>query len=729
MGNQCQKERQVNEKIIKGLNPNNEKDQKKLLRTIKTTKDFNRFKELIIDYEYYHKLLKLTFKNNPVLKILYQPESSFSDDYTKIFRILEEITYINYQECIKLAEKPQCEIEEKNDKQKNATLNLNKVKFDLSNSKAKNKPKRNTILSPLSPPSLKNPNMPNIKKVSSFNISNPIKNANSNRFLSYINGEKNLYHELIYIMEKICFYDIKKIQKILLLYPINNLRWILWLAMSRSKYNQIQTKLNISNTEIYNELVNKVEIKDDSLMFELHNTLKELKVFKCNWSKCLYKIIKCLLLYKKDFKYESGMNILIGVPLLISDCNEEDTFFFARYLFSSYYGLGLCYFFGEDELLLNYLVFIVHELTKERFPKIYEHLCKLRIADDLWLKKWIRTFFSSIFDLSITIRVWDCVIAVGIKFLVNFALAIFDYFKDKFLHFKKVKYFLEFFDYELRNRYKKKKDVLLFREKIIRLAQSYNIPDGKYQLLEKKYLSFLFSDEDKQSQKSEVFDTSKTINNYYSSNDSLDDEQYHIKLILRTIIYIPSVYLESNVEDNIFFNFKKKKTTKWLETKNYLNKIEEMEKDSDLSFMENSSSKKSDEKKDDDFDRPKQYSFKFKRTIETKSSKYLKFHNINKLYDDNDVDDNKDDNDDKDSNKIQKKKSMKKKIRKTKSMKSFCSKIMESTDKIFNFNIINNENDDEEKEKEGNNNSDYSSNDATLELSFHEEQMPDYVKE
>ena len=104
----------------------------------------------------------------------------------------------------------------------------------------------------------------------------------------------------------------------------------------------------------------------------------------------------------------------------------------------------------------------------------------MRIADDLWLKKWIRTFFSSIFDLSITIRVWDCVIAVGIKFLVNFALAIFDYFKDKFLHFKKVKYFLEFFDYELRNRYKKKKDVLLFREKIIRLAQSYNMANINY---------------------------------------------------------------------------------------------------------------------------------------------------------------------------------------------------------------------------------------------------------
>ena len=157
-------------------------------------------------------------------------------------------------------------------------------------------------------------------------------------------------------MEKICLYDIKKIQKILLLYPINNLRWIIWLAVARSKYHKTQNKMSISNHDIYNELINKIEIKNDSLMFELHNTLKELKVFKCNWSSCLYKIIKCLLQYKHDFKYETGMNILIGVPLLISDCNEEDTFFFARYLFSSYYGLGLCYFFGEDELLYKLIL-------------------------------------------------------------------------------------------------------------------------------------------------------------------------------------------------------------------------------------------------------------------------------------------------------------------------------------------------------------------------------------
>ena len=716
MGIKCQKETQDNEKLIKGLNLNNKNDKMKLLKSIKTTKDFSRFKEIILNYEYYNKLLKLTFKNNPVLKILYQTESSFNDSHMKMFNILEGISYVNYQECIRLAEKSHNQIEEKEkkDSQNNISLNLNKVKFDLSSNKTRNDKKRNTIL-PNTPINRKN--KPNIRKMASFNISLPDNNSNSSKFLSYVHGKKDLYHELTYIMEKICLYDIKKIQKILLLYPINNLRWIIWLAMARSKYSQIQTRLNVSNTDIYNELVNKVELKDDSLMFELHNTLKEIKVFKCNWSTCLYKIIKCLLLYKKDFQYESGMNILIGVPLLISDCNEEDTFFFARYLFSSYYGLGLCYFFGEDEILLNYLVFIVHELTKERFPKIYEYLSKLRIADDLWIKKWIKTFFSSIFDLSITIRVWDCVISVGLKFLVNFSLAIFDYFKDKYLPLKKVKDFLEFFDYDLRKKYKKKKDVLLFRENIIRLAQSYNIPDGKYQLLEKEYLTLLF-DKVEKTPRIEDFDSIKTCDNYYSNNDSLDNEQYHIKLILRTIIYIPSKYLENNIEDNIIYKFKKRKTTKWLETQKSLNRIEEMDKDSDFSIIKDNMSNNSDEKKYNNLDR---FRFKKKKTLESKSSKNIIMNSISKFHNDND------ENDENEPNKEQKRVNFRNNLKRIYSVKSLNSKLIESLNSL-NQNM-DNKDDNIYEEKEGEDEADFSSYDLDLDLSFHEEQLPDYIKE
>jgi len=574
-------------------------DKHNVLKIFKSERsDFSRFKEMILRYEYYHKLLKLSFKNNPVLKILYEPESTFNDYYMQMFYILKDINYLNYQECIKLSERryhPNINGERNN----SALANLNKVKFNLStNNNMKQNPKKKSTV--FTHNSLKMLNQSNLKKNPTFDI--PIPEQGDPHYFSFRynnNGEKTLYSELVYLMEKICVYDIKKIKKILLIYPINNLRWIIWLALARAKYKKTQNVLNVSNSDIYSELVEKVELKDDSLMFELHNTLKELKVYKCNWSISLYKIIKCLLLYERDTKYESGMNILIGVPLLISDCNEEDTFFFARYLFSSYYGLGLSFFFAKDELLLNYLVFIVHILTKEKFPDIYEHLKFLNIVDDLWIKKWLKTFFSSIFDLSITIRVWDCVIAVGLKFLVNYSLAIFEYFRDKYMSLKKVKDFLEFFDYDLRKKYQTKKDIIFFRENIIKLAQSYNIPDGKYQLLEKEYLSLLFYDKDRTTSRSEPFDSSKTVNNYYSNNDSLDGEQYHVKQILRTLLYIPSDYLENNVEDKVINKFKKKKASKWIDQKS-LKRIEENEKDSEISFIEENlshSSKSKDSKK------------------------------------------------------------------------------------------------------------------------------------
>ena len=440
-------------------------------------------------------------------------------------------------------------------KEENSPLNLNKNDFDINEKDVKNKSlsknksnygKTATI---------------DVSKTEHFNIN---ENKNNKNEIQKKDEEsiKTFNDGVFELIEKICLYDLKKIQKILLIYPINNMRWFIWLNMAKVKYREIDNDINISNKEIYNELVKKIDFSDDSLMFELHNTLKELKIYKYNWSNSLYRIIKCLTLFEPNMRYENGMNILIGVPLFISDCNEEETFFFGRYLLSINYGLGLYYFYDENELLLNYLVFIFHSLAKERYPEIYRLLSSFNIADDLWIKKWIKTFFSSIFDLTITIRVWDCVIAVGIKFLINYSLAILEYFEDKIMSFKKVKEFLEFFDYELKKQYKKDKDIITFRENILSLAQSYYIPDGKYQLIEKDYLENILQEKENKTRKSYQFDTSKTFNNYYTNNDSLNDDQYQVKLILRSLIYIPNELKTSNIEKENILKFEKKESKK-----------------------------------------------------------------------------------------------------------------------------------------------------------------------
>ena len=562
MGNEPEEKKPKEYNLVKSMTLNYEKTLTKNDKSSFKQKEFNKFKSYMMKYQYYRKIFNLGCRKNPTLKLLYEPESSFNGYNQQMFYFLENISYVDYQACLHLLEKkyihtylPKAYNEE------NSLLNINKDNLDINE-----KDKKSKNLSKIKS---------SFKKQATFDLNKSERFNKEKKIIIQKDNEeptKTFNEGVLELIEKICLYDLKKIQKILLIYPINNMRWFIWLSMSKVKFREIDKDINISNKEIYKELVKKIDFNDDSLMFELHNTLKELKIYKYNWSNSLYRIIKCLTLFEPNMRYENGMNILIGVPLLISDCNEEETFFFGRYLLSINYGLGLYYFYDENELLLNYLVFIFHSLAKEKYPKIYERLSAFNIADDLWIKKWIKTFFSSIFDLTITIRVWDCVIAVGVKFLVNYSLAILEYFEEKIMSFKKVKEFLEFFDYELKKKYIKDKEIINFRENILSLAESYYIPDGKYQLIEEKYLELLFQEK---GNKSFQFDTSKTFNNYYSDNNSLNDDQYPVKLILRSLIYIPNELKTSNIEKENIMKFWKK------ESKNIKSKFLSQEKEQD----------------------------------------------------------------------------------------------------------------------------------------------------
>ena len=553
MGNEPEEKNQKEYHLVKSITLNYEKTLTKNDKSSIEQKEFIKFKNYMMKYQYYRKILNLGCRKNPTLKLLYEPESSFDGYNQQMFYFLENISYVNYQECLHLLEiKYSHTYLPKAYSGENSLLNINKDDFD--NNEKDNKSKNLSK------------NKSSFKKPATFDLNNKEHFNNEKKIIIQKNKEestKTFNEGVLELIEKICLYDLKKIQKILLIYPINNMRWFIWLSMAKVKFREIDKRINITNKEIYKELVKQIDFNDDSLMFELHNTLKELKIYKYNWSNSLYRVVKCLTLFEPNMKYENGMNILLGVPLLISDCNEEETFFFGRYLLSINYGLGLYYFYDENELLLNYLVFIFHSLAKEKYPKIYAILSAFNIADDLWIKKWIKTFFSSIFDLTITIRVWDCVIAVGIKFLVNYSLAILEYFEDKIMSFTKVKEFLEFFDYELKKKYIKNKEIINFRENILSLAESYYIPDGKYQLIEKNYLELIFQEKDN---KSHQFDTSKTFNNYYSNNDSLNDDQYQVKLILRSLIYIPNELKTSDIEKENILKFEKKKS-KYLNNK------------------------------------------------------------------------------------------------------------------------------------------------------------------
>ena len=173
------------------------------------------------------------------------------------------------------------------------------------------------------------------------------------------------------------------------------------------------------------------------------------------------------------------------------------------------------------------------------------------------------------------------------------------------------------------------------------------------------------------------------VNNYYTNNDFLNEEQYHIKLILRTLIYIPSEYLENNAEDKAIYKFKKKKTSKWLAAQKSLKKIEEMEKDSDISFLAQdlkNNSNNSLEKQTDNFKGLQIYSSKNISSNSKSSKNEEEKNNFNDHF--------------------------------------FSSKSENNTIPLNNSNKNFNESNEE-----------ISNNDTSLDLSFHEEQLPDLIKE
>ena len=127
--------------------------------------------------------------------------------------------------------------------------------------------------------------------------------------------------------------------------------------------------------------------------------------------------------------------------LIISDGDSPNTFYFLRFLFFSYYGLSLndlndIIVFGISSITLNIL--------KNKNNVLYSHILSLNLSHHEWLNKWIFSFYSNILNISIEVRLWDCIIAIGIKFIIYFNIGFIEYFKNKILGFNTKEKFLNF---------------------------------------------------------------------------------------------------------------------------------------------------------------------------------------------------------------------------------------------------------------------------------------------
>ena len=423
--------------------------------------------------------------------------------------------------------------------------------------------------------------------------------ANSNVSLNELKSNvQNLF-------DKLCKYKLNKFNKILLEGPPNNLRWIMWNAIANTKYFDIQTKIGVTCKQIYDDLLCS-EFYDINvekyIQADLSRTMSYIKYFKSsNWAQSLYNVLKVLVLYDEKLSYCIGMNEIAAIFLIISDCNELETFNVLRYIYSSNYGLGLREFYIDNFPKLNYYIYIILEILKERYPHIYKIKHDNKIDNELWIQIWLQQLYSNLLDISITTRLWDCLIAQGSKFIINISLAYIKLYENEIIKCNSVESFLEIFKKKIK--FKNDQERSIFRERLIKNSIDINISSKTYSRLTNQY---------KEIYHNISLNKNKSINNNIINNEDIINTNIHLSsytnLNNNTYNDLMEIFKPRNKVDNYEIDIMKKiykkyqsfKDTKFIEINN--NKDENQINSNDNNNLINNQNISSQNKNDNNTD-------------------------------------------------------------------------------------------------------------------------------
>ena len=198
---------------------------------------------------------------------------------------------------------------------------------------------------------------------------------------------KELIERLYNILTQVYHIFPIKYQKILLRGPPNNHRWICWLTAAKINYKITSRKdLMKENYDIFNYL-NSKNLKRKYKRLITNDINNSFMFFTPEKLRMLYNILKALTLYFNTIEYIPGTDKIAGYLYLISDFNENETFLLLRYLYSPYYGLKYREFLIENSPLLNLYCFTIHQLIKDRFPKVFQKIKKLNVYRYLFYVK------------------------------------------------------------------------------------------------------------------------------------------------------------------------------------------------------------------------------------------------------------------------------------------------------------------------------------------------------
>ena len=200
--------------------------------------------------------------------------------------------------------------------------------------------------------------------------------------------------------------------------PPDNLRWEVWKAA-----------LNVSGRPI----VLDTSLSEDNYSIEkdLERTFPDHPFFSTpRGIRSLRNVLVSMVNNHPELGYCQGMNSLAGVLLIVSK-NEEESF---AMLEKICFGFGAKGLFEYEFPLVVELCAEFHRVLKEKLPEVHHFFKDIELDDNLWLTKWFMTLFSYSFHLSCVIRIWDCIFAYGLGYMINISLGLIEFIKSELLN-------------------------------------------------------------------------------------------------------------------------------------------------------------------------------------------------------------------------------------------------------------------------------------------------------
>ena len=107
--------------------------------------------------------------------------------------------------------------------------------------------------------------------------------------------------------------------------------------------------------------------------------------------------------------------------LFLTYMNEESSFWMLHSMMINYEMIG---FYLKDFPELRKVLYVFLSLLKKFVPNVYLQFKNFNIYPTMYASQWFFTYFASLFDFNVVVRIYDCILLEGFKIVYRIALGI-----------------------------------------------------------------------------------------------------------------------------------------------------------------------------------------------------------------------------------------------------------------------------------------------------------------